>query len=129
MATVVTNSLRAIETNLVSGLGGTAPTWVGIGSGAGTSAATDTALFTEYTTGTWAGYTRVAATVTRQTTTVANDTIKLSATFTAPASETVTNAGNFDASTAGNIGVKGDFTGVALASGDSLTVNDTLQYT
>lgn len=128
MATLITNSGRAIETNLVSGLGGTAPNYIGIGSGAGTTAAADTTLFTEYTTGTWTGYARVNATPTRTTTTVTNDTIQWQATFTAPAAETVTNAGNFDASTAGNLFDKGDFTGVALASGDSLQITIKHQF-
>jgi hypothetical protein len=129
MATVVSNAGRAVETNMVSGLGGTAPNYLAIGSGAGTAAVADTTLFTEYTTGTWSGYARINATPTRQTTSVTNDTVKWTGTFTAPASETVTNAGNFDASTVGNLLVKGDFTGVALASGDSLTLTITLQYT
>jgi hypothetical protein len=126
---VVTNAGRAIQTNLVSGLGGTAPNYIAIGSGAGTSAVTDTTLFTEYTTGTWTGYARVNATPTRATTSVASDTIKWSGSFTAGAAQTVTNAGNFDASTNGNGLVKGDFAGVALANGDSITINISLQYT
>ena len=93
-----------------------------IGSGAGTAAVGDTTLFTEYTTGTWSGYARVSTSGTRVTTTVTNDTYQTVSTFTAPASETVTNAGNFDASTTGNLHVKGDFTGVALATGDSIQV-------
>jgi hypothetical protein len=129
VATVVSNAGRAIQTNLVSGLGGTAPNYIAIGSGAGTSAVADTTLFTEYTTGTWTGYARVNATPTRATTSVTNDTIKWSGSFTAGASQTVTNAGNFDASANGNMLVKGDFTGVALANGDSITINISLQYT
>ena len=34
--------------------------------------------------------------------------------------ETITNAGVFDASTSGNLFVKGDFTGLTLAAGDSI---------
>ena len=129
MATAITNALRAIETNLITGLGGTAPTFIGIGSGTTAAAATDTALTTEYTTGTWTGYARVAATASRITTSVTNDTAKYVGTFTAGAAQTVAEAGNFDASTAGNIGIHGNFTGVALASGDSITVTITEQYT
>lgn len=129
MATLCTNAGKAIQSNLVSGLGGTAPNYVGIGSGTGTTAATDTTLFTEYTTGTWSGYARVNATPTRITTTVASDTIQWQATFTAPAAETVTNGGNFDAATGGNLLDKGDWTGVALATGDSIQLTIKHQYT
>ncbi len=129
LATVISNAMRAIYTNLVGGLGGTAPNFWGIGSGAGTSAQADTTLFTEYTTATWAGYARVNATPTRQATTLPNDTLKWSPSFTAGAAETVTNAGSFDAATAGSLGIKGDFTGIPLSSGDSLTLNATLQFT
>jgi hypothetical protein len=131
MAIVMTNSGRAVQTNLVSGLGGTAPNYIAIGSGAGTSAAADTTLFTEYTTGTWTGYARLNTTPTRGTTSVTNDTITWqSAAFTAPGAETVTNAGNFDQlASGGNCLIKGDFTGVVLATGDTLTVKVTLQYT
>lgn len=130
MATVVTNAGRAIQSNLVSGLGGTAPNFIAIGSGAGTAAAADTTLSTEYTTGTWTGYARLNTTPTRTTTSVANDTIQWqSAAFTAPGAETVTNAGNFDASTVGNLLVHGDFSGIVLATNDTLTLKITLQYT
>jgi len=130
MAIVMSNSGRAIQTNLVSGLGGTAPNYIALGSGAGTAAATDTTLFTEYTTGTWTGYARLNTTPTRGTTSVTNDTITWqSAAFTAPGAETVTNAGSFDAATVGNLFIKSDFTGVVLATGDTLTVKVTLQYT
>lgn len=129
MATLCVNTGKAIQANRVSGLGGTPPSYIGIGSGTGTTAATDTTLFTEYTTGTWSGYARVNATPTLSTTSVTNDTINWQATFTAPAAETVTNGGNFDASTAGNLFDKGDFTGVALASGDSLQLTIKHQYT
>ena len=128
MATIIANTAKAIFSNLVAGLGGTAPDFLAIGSGAGTAAVTDTTLFTEMTTGTWTGYARVNATPTRSTTTVTNDTIQWQGTFTAPAAEAVTNAGTFDASSAGNLCVKGDFATVNLASGDSLTLTVKLQF-
>lgn len=130
MAQVVTNSGRAIQTNLVSGLGGTAPNYIAIGSGAGTAAVADTTLSTEFTTGTWSGYARLNTTPTRGTTSVTNDTITWQSTnFTAPGSVTVTNAGNFDASTVGNLFGHADFTGQALQNGDAISIKITLQYT
>jgi len=127
LATVKTNAGRAIATNLITGLGGTVPNFIAIGSGAGTAAVADTTLFTEYTTGTWAGYARVNATPTRTTTSVTNDTSRWNASFTAGAAQTVTNAGNFDALTVGNLFIKGDFTGIVLANGDSISITITDQ--
>ena len=127
MATILSNAGRAIMTNLLTGLGGTVPNYLAIGSGAGTAAVGDTTLFTEYTSGTWAGYARNNVTPTRTTTSVTNDTCRWSGSFTAGAAQTVTNAGNFDAVTTGNLYIKGDFTGVVLANGDSITVTITHQ--
>ena len=42
--------------------------------------------------------------------------------------ETITNAGLFDASTSGNLFVKGDFTGIALNSGDSIAFTFKVQF-
>lgn len=58
------------------------------------------------------------------------DVHKVVATLTATATGTVTNAGTFDSSTiaAGNLGVKGDFTGVPLNSGDSLALTFQTQF-
>jgi len=129
MGSVILNAGRTVEANRVSGLGGTAEVNVGIGSGTGTTAATDTALFTEFTTATWASYARGAQTPTLGTTAVANDTIRWSDTFTAPVAETVTNAGVFDAATGGNGLLKSDFAGIPLNPNDSVTLNSVLQYT
>lgn len=131
MANVLANAGRAIITNRLNG-GGTTPQYVGWGTGAGTAAATDTTLFTEkaadLTTGTG---TRVTGTVTQQTTSVTNDTLQIVGTITATAGGTVTNAGVFDNSSigSGNLFVKGDFTGVVLANGDSITFTIKLQFT
>lgn len=125
MATVLTTAGRAINAGRMIGGASPAqvePTFIAIGSGAGTAATTDTTLFTEYTTGTWAGYARTNNAGTRTTTTSTNDTYSVTGTFTAGAAQTVTNAGNFDALTVGNLHIKGDFTGVVLANGDSIAI-------
>ncbi len=114
MATLQVNTGRAIITNLISGIGGTVPRYVGWGTGVGTTAASDVDLFAP---GVEA---RVNGTVTRVSTTVTNDTVQVNATITATAAKTVTNAGAFDASTGGSLWVKGDFTGVALSIGDAI---------
>jgi hypothetical protein len=97
------------------------PSYVAHGTGTGTSAVTDTALFTE-------ADTRVNGTVTIVTTTVTDDTFQVIGTMTAAAAETVTNAGLFDASTAGNLYVHGDFTGVVLALGDQIVYTIKIQH-
>ena len=110
MATLLVNTGKAIVTNRLNS-GGTIPQYVAWGTGAGTTAATDTTLFTEVTP-------RVSGTVTQQTTSTTNDTFQVVATQTAGTTETITNAGLFDASSSGNLFVKGDFTGIALNTGD-----------
>ena len=121
MATVLTNAGKAITTNRIKGAG-TEPSYIGWGTGAGTAAAADTTLFTE------AAEARVAGTSTQQTTTVTNDTYQVIGTLTAAGAKTITNAGLFDASTAGNLYMKGDFTGIALNTGESIQFTMQVQY-
>ena len=97
MATVLTTAGKGVTTSMLVGAGATVPKYVGIGSGSTTALVADTALTTEYTTGSWTGYARVSGTATQQTTGVANDTAQWVATWTAGASQTVAEAGNFTA--------------------------------
>jgi hypothetical protein len=120
MATLLVNTGKAVVTNRIKG-SGTEPNYVAWGTGGGTTAATDTTLFTE--TGT-----RVAGTSTQQTTSTTNDTYQVVGTQTAGGSLTITNAGLFDASTSGNLFVKGDFSGIALTSGDSIQFTFKTQF-
>jgi hypothetical protein len=113
MATVLANSGKAIVTNRIKG-SGTEPLFVAWGTGAGTAAITDTTLFTE------SAEARVSGTSTQQTTTTTFDTYRVVGTITASATRAITNAGLFDASTSGNLFVKGDFSTINLASGDSI---------
>lgn len=114
LATVLVNAGRAIITNRLRG-SGTEPNYVAWGTGAGTAAVTDTTLFTE------ASEARVAGTSSQFTTSVTNDTYQVVGTLTcAGAGKTITNAGLFDASTSGNLFLKGDFTGIALNVADSI---------
>jgi hypothetical protein len=120
MATVVTNAGRGIVTNRLKGAG-TEPLNIGWGTGAGTAAVADTTLFTEALVTLAAGGTdHTAGTSTQQTTTVTNDTYQVTGTRTATGAGTVTNAGLFDAASGGTLFLKGDFTGIGLASGDSI---------
>ena len=120
MATLLTNSGHAIVTNRIIG-SGTTPQYVAWGTGAGTTAATDTTLFTE--TGT-----RTAGTSTQQTTSVTNDTYQVVGTLTASGTLAITNAGLFDASTSGNLFVKGDFSTINLGTGDSVQFTIKTQF-
>jgi hypothetical protein len=121
MATFVLDGGLDIVTNRIKGAG-TEPLNVGWGTAAGTTARTDTTLFTEKLVDltTSAGTDHTAGTSTRQTTNTTNDTYQVVATRTATGAGTVTNAGLFDAASGGNLFLKGDFTGIGLASGDSI---------
>ena len=121
MATLLVNTGKAIVTNYLAGGAATQPKYVAWGTGAGTTAATDTTLFSE--TGS-----RVSGTATQQTTSTTDDTYQVIGTLTAGSSLTITNAGLFDASSSGNLFVKGDFTGVALTSGDSIQFRFKTQF-
>ena len=130
MATVLTTVGKGLVTSFLTGLGSpVVPQYVAIGSGSTTAVVADTALTTEYTTGTWTGYARIAGTATQTTVTVTNDTAQWVATWTAGAAQTVAEAGNFTLSTVGLLFVHGNFTGIALSSGDSLQVTITCQFT
>ena len=123
MATLLVNTGKAVVTNRIKNgaTGATEPSYVAWGTGAGTTAASDTTLFTE--TGT-----RTSGTSTQQTTSVTNDTYQVIGTMTAGGTLAITNAGLFDASTSGNLFVKGDFTTINLSSGDSIQFTFKTQF-
>jgi len=120
MATLLVNTGRAIVTNRIKG-SGTEPVYIAYGTGAGTTAAADTTLFTE--TGT-----RQTGTSTQQTTTTTNDTYQVVGTQTAGGTLAITNAGLFDAVSSGNLFVKGDFSTINLSSGDSIQFTFKTQF-
>lgn len=121
MATLLVNTGKAIVTNYLSGGAATQPKYIGWGTGAGTTGATDTTLFTEV-------LPRVTGTATQTTTSTTNDTLQVVGTQTAGTTETITNAGLFDAATSGNLFVKGDFTGIPLNNGDSIQFTFKVQF-
>lgn len=121
MATVITNTGLGIVTNRLKG-SGTEPNYVAWGTGAGTADVTDTTLFTE------ASESRVAGASTRETTAVTSDTYQVVGTITADSAKTITNAGLFDAATTGGLFLKGDFTGVALDTGESIQFTFKAQF-
>lgn len=122
MATVIANAGRAIYNSRLAA-GGTEPKNIGVGTGAGTAAVADTTLFLEKALDlATATGTRLAGTSSSVTTTVTNDTYQVTGTTTFTGAGTVTNAGLFDSTTiaAGNLFLKGDFTGVVVAIADSI---------
>jgi hypothetical protein len=116
MAVVITNVGEQWACDRMSGVSALNGSFVGWGTGAGTANKTDTTLFTE------ASEARVSGTVTTNGS-GASAKYQVVATITANGSKTITNAGNLDASTVGNLIVHGDFTGIALAT------NDQIQFT
>ena len=115
MVTLVVNSGFDIITNrLISA--GTEPSFAGWGTGSGQGAAS-TDLATPATEA------RVNNAGTRFTTTVTNDTLQNIATLTADGTKGITEAALFDAASAGNMFMYGDFTVI------NLTVSDSIQFT
>lgn len=110
MADVYTNAGEDLTADLIDG-SVAVPIWrAAWGTGAGTSAKGDTTLFTE------ASEAR-QATVNTQPSSNIN---RFVATLTADGAKTITNAGVFDAASAGNLLCKSDFAGIALALGDKI---------
>ena len=123
MATVLNDEGKAVLTNRIKG-SGTEPNFVAWGTGAGTSAASDTTLFSE------SAEARVSGTSTRVTTSVTNDTYQVVGTMTASAPRAITNSGLFDASApADNLFLKTDFATVNLNGGDSIQFTFKVQFT
>ena len=101
----------------------TAMSHIAVGTGAVAPVAADTALGTEIGT-------RVAGTVTQQTTSTANDTFRIVATFAAGnGTGALTEAGIFNASSAGTMLSRTTFAAINKAAGDSITITWNIQLT
>lgn len=120
MAPVYTNAGKAITTNRLKG-SGTEPAYVAIGTTNTAEAASQTALAAEVET-------RTLGTSTQQTTTVTNDTYQVVGTVAATTARAVVEAGLFDASSTGNMLVRGVFATINLANGDSLQMTIKLSF-
>ena len=129
MATFCVDQGLDITTARLRGVG-TEPLNIAWGTGAGTAAATDTTLFTEALVSLAAGTTdHTVGTSSQVTTTTTDDTYQVTGTRTATGAGTVTNAGLWDAASGGLLYMKGDFTGIGLASGDGISFTFKVQYT
>lgn len=117
---LVTSAGQAGVASRINGAGAEAAfTFIAIGTGAVAPAAGDTALGAEITTG---GGARAAATASRVTTDVTNDTAQLVLTFNFTASFAVTESGTLNAAAAGVLLARQTFSAVNVVSGDSLQV-------
>lgn len=122
----VTNAGLAIITNRVI-QAGTAPKNIGWGIGTTAVAVTDTALQTESAPTTAGG--RTVGTESRVTITATNDTYQVVGTVTAVSTLAITEAGLFDAVTAGNMLLHGVFSAINVVSGDSIAFTVQAQFT
>lgn len=124
---LITNIGKAEFAGLVANLGSlTAPSFIALGSSTPTVSPTDTTLATEINTN---GLGRAAATVTRVTTSVTNDTIQYVKTFSVTGTTTVNEIGIFDALSVGNM-ITHALTGTnSLVNGNSYVVTYQIQFT
>lgn len=120
MATVLTNVGEQWLCDRASGASALDGHFIGWGTGAGTAAKGDTTLFTE------AAEARAVGTVSTNGSGAAAKYQVVGTITCSGSGKTITNAGNFDASSGGNLIVKGDFTGIALNVGDSIQFTITL---
>lgn len=115
VTTVFTNAGLAVVTNRIKGLGNE-PNYIHWGTGTSTPQVTDTALQSPRS------ESRVAGTSSIVTTTVTNDTYRVTGTLTVSGTNaTISEVGLFDASTSGNMIVRAVFDGLPLVVGDSVT--------
>lgn len=125
IANLVVDAGKAGVASRINGAGGEAAfSYIAIGTGTTAPAATDTALQSEITTG---GGARQAGTISRVTTTVTNDTARVTATFNFTASFAVTETGLFNAATGGTMLNRLTFAAINVASGDSLQITVDVQ--
>lgn len=134
MATLVVNGGKAVLSGRMIGSTPTQaePKEIGWGTSAGTTAATDTTLFGEKDVDLAAtSGSRTTGTSSQVTITNTNDTYQVTGTRTATGAGTVTNAGLWDNHTiaSGTLLCKGDFTGIGLATNDSIAFTIKLQFT
>lgn len=127
MATAFTNAGAAIVSAKVAAVAQTDPKNIGWGTGTTTAAVTQNALTTEAAPTTAGG--RIVGAVSRTTTGgVTNDTYTVTGTVTAAGTLAITEAGLFDAVSAGNCLIRSDFAAVNVVSGDSIAFTFNLRF-
>jgi len=118
----ITNAGKAEMSNLFGDVDSpTAFTYLALGSGSTAFAVTQTALVTEIT-GNGLARTATSVAITQETTTVTDDTTQFVKTWTASGTETVREAGIFNASSGGDMAARKVLdTAQALVSGNTFT--------
>lgn len=116
---LIVNSGLAAIAGLINGVVTNFFDYIAIGTGTTPPSSTDTALQNEITSG---GGQRTAATCSRVTTNVPDDTSQLVATFNFTSSFAVTESGVFDSPSAGTMLCRQTFAALNVVSGDSLQV-------
>lgn len=125
LATVFTNAGAAIVTNRIT-QAGTAPKNIGWGIGTTAAAVGDTALQTESAPTSGGG--RTVGTESRTTVTNTNDNYQVAGTVTAGSSLAITEAGLFDAVSAGNMLIHAVFSAINVVSGDGIAFTFGLKF-
>lgn len=122
---LVTNAGKA-QLALLTGDASAVPfTYIAVGTSATAVAATDTTLTAEIVD---TGLERAAGTVSRITTTVANDTFQITKTWTATGSKTIEEVGVFNAASAGTMLSHALTTSKAVSSGETITGTYQLRF-
>lgn len=117
---LITNAGLALLAGRLNGSGSpAAATYLALGIGTTAANASDTALESEITD---SGLTRQAATVSLVTTTVTNDTARLTYTWTASGSKAITEVGALNASSSGTLLGRRVFSAVNVVSSDQIQV-------
>ena len=123
---LVTSAGKAAIAGLVGNTGAvTAFGWLAVGTGVTAAAIGDTALQSEIATN---GLARAAATVSRVTTTVTNDTLQLTYTWTATGASAVTELGALNAASAGVLLGHQIFSAINTSNGFGLTLTYKFQF-
>jgi hypothetical protein len=117
---LVVSAGKAGVASRINGSGAEAAfTFIAVGTGTTAAAAGNTALETEITD---SGLARAAATASRVTTTVTNDTAQLVLTFTVTGTKAVTESGVLNASSSGVLLARQVFSAINVVNGDSLQI-------
>jgi len=120
----VTNTGKAEIAGLINEATSGGFKWLALDASSTAAAATDTALASEITSD---SLKRIAATCTRVTTTVTNDTAQAVKTWNCTATQTVYGAGLLDSSSSGVMASRATFAAKNLTSGDSLQITHQLK--
>jgi hypothetical protein len=117
---LVVSAGKAGVASRINGSGGEAAfTFIAVGTGTNAAAAGDTTLQAESST---SGLSRAAATASRVTTSVTNDTAQLVLTYTVTGTVAVTESGVLNAASVGTLLARQVFSAINVVNGDSLQI-------